>query len=86
MTDPADILRDPLVAATDALSAAFTPTQAAALLAWAELLVERLDGRTAAMLLGSRRRCALCGARVARMERRQDIADLVVFGDPLSPY
>jgi hypothetical protein len=32
------------------------------------------------------RHCAVCGARIARIERRQDISDLVTFGDPLNPY
>jgi hypothetical protein len=79
VTDPYDILRDPLVVMTDHLVAQFTPAQASALLALLELYAERIDGRSASLL-------AMALRRVARVERRQDIADRVTFSDPLSPY
>jgi hypothetical protein len=75
----ATLLGLPLVRAADAIADAAGPELAEALLAWAELLVERLDGRNAAALAGGLR-------RLATMERRQDISDRVTFHDPLSPY
>jgi hypothetical protein len=75
----AALLGLPLVRAADAIADAAGPDLAEALMAWAELLVERLDGRNAAALAGGLR-------RLAAVETRQDIADLVVFHDPLSPY
>jgi hypothetical protein len=69
----------PLVRAADAIADAAGPDLAEALLAWAELLVERLDGRNAAALASGLR-------RLATVERRQDISDSVVFHDPMSPY
>jgi thioredoxin-like negative regulator of GroEL len=78
-TDRAALLGLPLVHAADAIADASSPALAEALLAWAELLVERLDSRNASALLRG-------AARMRRMERRQDITDRVVFHDPLSPY
>jgi hypothetical protein len=45
------------------------------------LLQEQIDA-----LSRHARRCAACGRRIERIERRQDIADLVTFGDRLSPF
>lgn len=86
MSDREAILGLPLVRAADAVAAASSPALAEALMAWAELLVERLDGRNAAAIVGGLRRCEACGARVAALEQRADIADRVTFHDPLSPY
>jgi hypothetical protein len=78
-TDRAALLGLPLVRAADAIAAAAGPELAEALMAWAELLVERLDARNAASLLRG-------AARLRRIERRQDISDRVVFHDPMSPH
>jgi hypothetical protein len=77
--DRAALLGLPLVRAADAIAAAASPALAEALMDWAELLVERLDARNAAALLRG-------VARLRRIERRQDISDIVVFHDPLNPY
>ena len=78
-TDRAALLGLPLVRAADAIAAAASPELAEALMAWAELLVERLDARNAAALLRG-------AARMRRIEDRMDISDLIVFYDPMSPY
>jgi hypothetical protein len=78
-TDRAALLGLPLVRAADAVATAAGPELAEALMAWAEALVERLDARNAAALLRG-------VARLRRIERRQDISDIVVFHDPLNPH
>jgi hypothetical protein len=74
----ANALSDPLVRAADAIAAAASPALATALMDWAEILVERLDARSASALSASR-------YRLARLERRADISDRIVFFDPTSP-
>jgi hypothetical protein len=79
-TDRAALLGLPLVRAADAIADSGSAAElAAALMDWAELLVERLDARNAAALLRG-------AARLRRIERRQDISDIVVFNDPMSPH
>jgi hypothetical protein len=67
MSDERDsALRDPLVRAADAIADAAGPALADALMAWAEILVERLDARSAAALLRGRRADGERGAAQGR--------------------